>query len=234
MQPLPETTAALAALAAATDEGDEALVEQFDRAAASTRRIAPECVGLTLTFVQDGVSFTWVASDLDSAALDAVQYLEGGPCVHSVESRTVVEYSGDDPVDERTWHTFALASARAGVRSTLSIPLMQGGVVYGGLNLYGSTPRSFEGHHDELAALYGGWANGAVTNADLSFTTMARARTAPRVLADLTNSNLAVGLIMAAQGVPEETARNTLSDAAARAGVSVGRVADILLATRTL
>ena len=79
---------------------------------------------------------------------------------------------------------------------------------------------AFDGHHEELAALYGGWAGGAVTNADLTFTTLARARTAPG-LADATNSNVAVGLIMAAHGVPEATARHLLGEAAARAGVSV-------------
>ena len=73
-----------------------------------------------------------------------------------------------------------------------------------------------------------------MTNADLTFTTLARARTAPRVLADATSSNVAVGLLMAAHGVPEATARHLLSEAAARAGVSVGRVADILLDTRLL
>ena len=234
VQPLPETSAALAALAVATDEADAALVEQFDRAAATTRRIAPECVGLTLTFVQDGVSFTWVATDLDCAALDAIQYLDGGPCVHSVAEGTVVTDSDDDPVDERAWHVFAAASARAGVLSTLSIPLMSDGRVYGGLNLYGGTPKAFDGHHDELAELYGGWAGGAVTNADLQFTTLARARTAPRVLADATSSNVAVGMIMAAHDVPEDTARTTLSTVAARAGVSVGQVADILLDTGLL
>ncbi len=232
MQPLPETAAALAALAVATDDRDDALVEEFDHAAATTRRIAPECVGLTLTFVQDGVSFTWVATDLDSAALDAIQYLEGGPCVAAVTQGSVVTDSDDDPVDERAWQAFAQASARAGVSSTLSIPLMTSDLVYGGLNLYGSTSSAFDGHHEELAALYGGWAGGAVTNADLTFTTLARARTAPRVLADATSSNVAVGLLMAAHGVPEATARHLLSEAAARAGVSVGRVADILLDTR--
>jgi GAF domain-containing protein len=232
VQPLPETTAALAALAVATDDSDDSLVEEFDHAAATTRRIAPECVGLTLTFVQDGMSFTWVASDLDSAALDAIQYLEGGPCVHSVEQGDVVTFSTDDPVDERSWQAFAAASARSGVSSTLSIPLMDAGHVYGGLNLYGSTPSAFDGHHEELAALYGGWAGGAVTNADLSFTTMARARTAPRILADASSSNVAVGLIMAAHDVTEPTARDLLGEVAARAGVSVGRVADILIDTR--
>lgn len=234
MQPLPETTAALAALALATDPADEGLAEQFDQAAATTRRIAPQCVGLTLTLVQEGVCFTWVATDLDSAGLDAIQYLDGGPCVHAVEQGSIVVDSDDDPVDERAWHTFAAATARAGVSSTLSIPLVSEGHVYGGLNLYGRTPGAFDGHHEELAALYGGWAGGAVTNADLSFTTMARARTAPRILADVTSSNLVVGMIMAAHGVPEDTARHTLSDVAARAGVPEGRVADILLDTRLL
>lgn len=195
MQPLPETTAALAALAVATDDTDEALVEEFDRAAATTRRIAPECVGLTLTFLQQGVSFTWVAPDLEAAAA---------------------------------------ATARSGVCSTLSIPLMTGDEVYGGLNLYGSTPGAFDGHHEELAGLYGGWAGGAVTNVDLSFTTLARAQAAPRVLADVTNRNMAVGMIMAAHDVPEATARSTLSDVAARAGVTAGQVAGILLDTRLL
>jgi len=151
-----------------------------------------------------------------------------------VEQGSPVTHSDDDPVDESAWHAFAQASARAGVSSTLSIPLMTSDQVYGGLNLYGSTPSAFDGHHEELAALYGGWAGGAVTNADLTFTTLARARTAPRVLADATSSNVAVGLLMAAHGVPEATARHLLNEAAARAGVSVGAVADILLDTRLL
>lgn len=234
MQPLPETTAALAALSVATDYSDDALVEEFGRAAATTRRIAPQCVGLTLTFVQDGVSFTWVSTDLGAASLDAIQYLDGGPCVHAVENGDVVVDSDDNPISERAWQTFAAATARAGVSSTLSIPLVSDGRVYGGLNLYGSTPRAFDGHHEELAALYGGFAGGAVTNADLSFATMARARTAPRILADTHSSNVAVGMIMAAHGVTEAAARQRLSEVAARAGVSQGRVAEILLDTRLL
>jgi GAF domain-containing protein len=232
VQPLPETTAALAALALATEDADAGLVEQFDDAASATRRIAPHCVGLTLTFVQDGVCFTWVTTDEESAALDAIQYLEGGPCVHAMDRGSVTVDSDAGPLDERAWRTFAAASARAGVSSTLSIPLLDEGRVYGGVNLYGDTQGAFDGRHEALAALYGGWAGGAVTNADLSFTTMARARTAPRVLADATRSNMAVGMIMAAHDVPEATARSTLRDVAARAGVSEGRVAEILLAIR--
>jgi len=234
VQPLPETSDALAALALATDGDDADLVDEFGRAAVAARRIAPECVGLTLSFVQDGLSFTWVTTDQRYADLDAIQYLDGGPCVEAVGVGDVVVDADAGPLDERRWRAFAAASALAGVSSTLSIPLMTQGQVYGGLNLYGGTASAFDGHHDELAALYGGWPEGAVTNADLTFSTMARARTAPRVLAEATRSNMAVGMIMSAHGLTEAAARARLSDAAARAGVSEGRVADILIATRGL
>jgi GAF domain-containing protein len=234
VQPLPETSDALTALALATDGDDAALVDEFGRAAAAARRIAPECVGLTLSFVQDGLSFTWVTTDQQYADLGAIQYLDGGPCVEAVGAGGVVADADAGPLDERRWRAFAAASALAGVSSTLSIPLMTQGRVYGGLNLYGGTASAFDGHHDELAALYGGWPEGAVTNADLTFSTMARARTAPRVLAEATRSNMAVGMIMSAHGLTEAAARTRLSDAAARAGVSEGRVADILIATRGL
>ena len=234
MQPLPETTQALEALAMATDDDDAALVEQFDRAAAAAQRIAPDCVGLTLSFVQEGVCFTWVTTDVESAELDAIQYLEGGPCVAARGAGTLHPDSDDGLLGERRWRTFAAASARAGVSSTLSIPLVSSGRVYGGLNLYGGTADAFDDHREELAALYGGWPEGAVSNADLTFSTMARSRTAPRVIADATRSNMAVGMIMAAHGLPEAAARTRLSDAAARAGVSQGQVADILLETRVL
>jgi hypothetical protein len=45
---------------------------------------------------------------------------------------------------------------------------------------------------------------------------------------------VAVGMIMAAHPVPEATARSTLSDVAAHAGVTTGQVADILLEARLL
>lgn len=234
MRPLPQTSDALEALAAATDGTDAARLEKFDRAATITRRIVPQCVGLTLTFVEDGVSFTWVATDLDYAALDAIQYLGGGPCITAEQLGAVATHSADDPIDERVWLAFAKASARAGVASTLSIPLMSSGGVYGAVNLYGSTPTAFEGHHEELAALYAGRGDGADTNKDPAFTTPARAKTAPRVLADAASSRVALGLIMAARRVSEPAARRLLGEAAARAGVPVRQVAEILLDTELL
>lgn len=230
MQPLPETTAALTALARAAGSGGSELVEQFNAAAEGTRRIAPACVGITLTYLREGVSFTWVATALEAATLDAIQYLDGGPCLTAVEDGHVVVDGG--PLDRRRWQTFAAASAHFGVRSTLSIPLLdRRGEVYGGVNLYGGTSRAFDGVHDELAARYGGWAGGAVANADVELTTKSRSGRAPRVPRDAAVGHQAVGMIMAAHEVDETTARHRLSHAAERAGVSETEVAQVLVTT---
>ena len=234
MQPLPETTTALAALARSSDGDGDRLASSFTAAAETARRIAPDCVGLTLSFLREGMSFTWVATDLRAAVLDGIQYLDGGPCVQAVADEALTVDVEEGPLGERRWQAFAAATAHVGVASTLSIPLMREGRVYGGVNLYARTPHAFDGLHEQLAALFGGWAEGAVTNADLPFSTMARSKRAPEALEDEARSNQAVGMIMAAREVGECTARATLSDAARRAGVSEAEVADFLLTTRLL
>jgi GAF domain-containing protein len=230
VHPLPETAQALAALELATGDASP-LAKRLDGAAAGARAIAPDCVGLTLSFVHQGVCFTWVTADLE-AALDAVRSPAASHQVASVEGGAVTGRLHDGPLDEQRWLTLAAATALAGVSSTLSIPLVDRGQLYGGLDLYGGSATAFDGHHVELAQLFGGWAGGAVTNADLTFSTMARARTAPRVLTEGMRSDIAVGMVMSAHGLPEAAARDRLAVVAERAGVSPVRVADILLAAR--
>lgn len=69
--------------------------------------IAPQCVGLSMGLVEDGLTFTLAASDLQTVGLDAIQYLDRGPCVDAVH----------------------------GVQSSLSMPLVDGDRVVGGVNL---------------------------------------------------------------------------------------------------
>src|SRR3712207_8045296 len=49
--------------------------------ASRVRALVPEVIGLSLNVVEDGVTLTLVASAEQLAALDAAQYLDGGPCV---------------------------------------------------------------------------------------------------------------------------------------------------------
>jgi hypothetical protein len=231
LQPLPETRQALAELVALEDPDlDDRLVE-LGRLA---RTVVPDLVGLSLSVVQDGVTLTLVAPNDLLAALDATQYIDGGPCVEAVEHpQAPIEAGMDDPLDEVRWSLFASASAAAGVATTLSMSILDAaGAVTGGINLYASARDAFAGHHEMLADTLGASAEGMVTDADLGFTTRERARAAPAVLLAQADIETAVGLLAAYYDVGIEDAHVLLVDAARQAGVEPAVVARVLILSR--
>lgn len=207
--------------AEAVDELDpppeDDLLEQLAAAGAEVRRIVPECVGMSLTLREQGVTFTLVASDVQSAELDAVQYLADGPCVSAASAGQVIDFRTHQRLD---WPIFAAAAEHYGVLSSLSLPLLDHGLGAGGINLYGSTPDCFEGHHEELAEILGAWAGGAVTDADLSFASRTAALQAPRILKEAATVDVAVGVLAATLGIEASQARERLAHAAGRAGLT--------------
>jgi hypothetical protein len=231
LQPLPETRQALAELVALeAPDLDDRLVE-LGRLA---RDVVPDLVGLSLSVVQDGVTLTLVAPNEVLAALDATQYLDGGPCVQAVEHpQAPIEAAMDDPLDEERWSLFASASAAAGVASTLSMSTMDAaGQVTGGINLYAATRHAFSGLHEVLATTLGASAEGMVTDADLGFATRERARAAPAVLLAQADIETAVGLLAAYYTVGVEEAHRRLLEAARQAGVDPSVVARVLILSR--
>ncbi|WP_295657117.1 GAF domain-containing protein [uncultured Nocardioides sp.] len=213
MEPIPETHEALAELA------DEELLVQLLEAARRVEEVVPDCVGLSLTMVQHGVTFTLVASDETIAVIDAIQYLAGGPCLNAVDDEAVLETDTRDDarMSEQGWQLFADASVANGIATTLSMPILDDGAVVGGVNLYGATRRAFEGHHEQLAEVLGAWAGGAVTNADLDFTTRIDAESAPAVLRGARQVDEALGALAEALQISVDEARDRLDRAAARA-----------------
>lgn len=221
MRPLPETAEALDDFGP-FDFQNQALSERLARIGDEVVARVPDCVGLSLTLRELEVTFTLVADVLDTAVLDAMQYLDGGPCVDAILSGSVVATSDDpldDPLDEQRWQLFVAARAAKGVESTLSLPIVGGDVVIGGFNLYGATPTCFDGHHDELARTLGAWAGGATTNADLSFGTREIARRAPAVLQQAVNLARVSSLLAAKHGGDVGRWQDRIRSAAVRAGI---------------
>ena len=227
MEPIPETTAALDQLAAS---GDAGLREELELRARLVRSFVPDCVGISVASVQHGVTFTLVATSEEIAVLDAVQYLYGGPCVDAAHTDEVWEFSSDDEalLDETGWHRFARATAAHAIASTLSLPVVDGEDVVGTVNLYAASAQAFTGLHDELAVIFGAWAPGAITNADLSFSTRETAREAPQTLKDSATVDRAVRVLAAAADLTAEEARASLREAARRAGITEARLAETL------
>jgi GAF domain-containing protein len=222
MEPIPQTRAVLDQLSAV---GDADLAAELTNAARRVCEVVPQCVGVSLSQLRAGLTFTLVATHARIAAIDGAQYLDGGPCVSAALLDERVEVPDLDLLDEARWAVYARAGAAAGVASSLSLPIRDAGEVTGSVNLYASTPDAFAGHSEELAAIFGAWAPGAVSNADVCFRTRLEAAAAPARLAEFDLVNQAVGMVAAAQGVDPGSARQRLRDAAARAGLSEVQIA---------
>jgi hypothetical protein len=228
MEPLPETREALAEFVDLDGPDPEQLLDRLGKAA---RRIVPDLVGLSLALTKEQVTFTLVASTSRVALLDASQYLNGGPCVEVGEGRAdVEEFSASDPLDEGRWRLFAAATAAEGVASTLSLPLHVDAELIGGVNFYASTRDAFEGRVSQLASLVDAAPAEAMRDADLSFSTRLEAAAAPRKLREDTIIDTAIGLVAADKGIDVERARQELHEAAARAGINVAQVAEVVIA----
>lgn len=222
MEPIPPTSKVLHEL---IGRGDVDLPVTLLRMGRLAKGIVPECVGLSLALLEDGLTFTLVASAEEVSAWDAVQYLDGGPCVDAAHEDRIVEAGQSDVLAEDKWRLYAQATAAAGVASSLTLPILRAGRVFGTVNLYAAAPRAFEGHHGDLADALMGSAENAVTNADLSFSTRLEAAEAPSRLADEDDIGIALGIIAASQEVDIPIAKERLREAAARAGITEGQAA---------
>ena len=202
MEPVPETTQALALLLGYGDELDAELHEL----SVAVLRVVPDCVGMSLSLLREGLTFTLVVSDSEVARLDALQYLAGGPEAGAVTAEESV----------------------TAVRSTLSLPITDGTDVVASLNLYASTVDAFDGRTAELARAVGGLESGIVANADLSFSTRLSAAATPVRLEDEGIVERVADLLARRLGTDVDVAAARLREAAARAGINVVQLARAL------
>jgi GAF domain-containing protein len=227
MEAIPEVREAATRLAALADETLD-LVQRLEAVSALALTLLPSCVGVSITVVVDGDPFTVTATPADIASLDAIQYLDGGPCVAAAATREPILV--DDVLDEPRWQMYSQAAAATGVRSSMSLPIPRAGdVPPGALNLYASDPHAFHGTQAQLAALFGVHVTELVENADLSFMTREFARELPQRLDDYEHLNQAAGVLMSMHGWDADHARERIRYAATRAGVTPRDVAKIVM-----
>lgn len=231
MEAIPEVRAAATRLAALADETLD-LVEGLETVAGLAEALLPSVVGVSITVVVGGDPFTVTATSDDASALDAMQYLAGGPCTDAATSadRVVV----DDVLDEQRWLLYAHAAAATGVRSSLSLPLHgSGSTPLGALNLYASEPEAFRGREAQVAELFGAHVDELVTNADLSFRTREYARELPQRLDEHEQVNQAIGVLMGLHRWTEAAARERLDYAAGHARTSRANAARMIMVLDT-
>jgi GAF domain-containing protein len=227
MRPVPETAGILRRMRRSGQEVPD-LQELADR----VETVVPECVGLSVSYPAEPLTFTLVSSSSPVARMDALQYLAGGPSVSAVSEEMPRDWRAEDVLDEEGWRLFARGEAAQGVASTLSLPVRDCRGVLACVNLYASTPDAFQGHVDELAAACGALAADAVSNADLAFSTRLEAATTAVRLAEQDELDLAVGIVAARMEVSTEAAERLLRQAALRADVALPHLARVVIDSR--
>jgi GAF domain-containing protein len=227
MEPTEESAQTIEAF---TQYGVTGIPEMLAETGRRVRRVVPAIWGMSVSLTDGDLTFTLVASSTEAAVLDGVQYASGGPCVDAIQDQREVGIEDiDGPMVESDWQMFASAGAAAGVRSTLSFPLNLDGQVIGGVNLYASSDDAFTGHQDELAEIFGTWADLGVSNADMGFTSRDRAEQGPTRIAEQSEIDMAIGVLMGQQGLDAEAARSRLEGAAQRAGINPLQLARTIL-----
>ena len=226
MEPTPETSEALAGM---TRYGDTQVEDELVRIGRQARELVPEIVGVSLGILGERLTFTLVADGALAQELDAMQYVDDGPCLEAVRRGELVAADVDTLLNEDCWAMFARASAVRGVKSSLSLPVLSQGQVVVGVNLYASTPTAFDGHHEQLAAICQAWAPGAVTNADLAFSSRREAAATPGRLRDQSLVDQATGMLAEAQHLEISIASDRITEAAARAGITESQAAQTVI-----
>lgn len=227
LRPIPQTVETAAELGRYDPDLD--VLRHLQDTADKVQGVVPDCIGLSIAWVDQGIAFTLASSEEEIAVLDAVQYLAGGPCVAAVERDEGIEVSESELMDEERWRMFGRATAHRAVRSTLTLPLVSDGDVVGSANLYAASDHAFEGHHDELARILGGRVSDVVRNADLSFSTRVTAEQAPGSLRRQNSLDAATGILAGAFNLDPDQAFQRLQDAAQRAGISIEQFAQALI-----
>jgi len=214
MEPVPETQRADDLYGPFALDGED-LLEHLERVSGRVRQLVPDCVGLSFSSVEEGVTFALVATDCDTGLLDGIQYAAGGPCAQALVDDEVVAHHDAEDLG-RSWPVFASAAAASAIRSTLSLPVVTEGRRTAGYNLYATSDGAFHGSVEQLAELLGAEHRDAAHDADLAFSSRQAARDAPQALQDSTQLTAAAGLLGHRLGVPTEEAEARLRRAAVR------------------
>ncbi|WP_375431674.1 GAF and ANTAR domain-containing protein [uncultured Friedmanniella sp.] len=94
-------------------------------------------VGITARYA--GSVLTVASSDDQAELLDETQYdRDGGPCLQALNTGLAVESA--DVATETRWPAYCVVARGQGLRASLSLPMIAGGVTLAALNVYSFDP----------------------------------------------------------------------------------------------
>lgn len=192
---------------------DQSLKGDLRRIVAVAERSVPGCDGASVALSIEGRPRTEAVTSKVVLELDLAQYEAGdGPCL--VALREVRPVRLDLIAEEGRFPSFAERAAEAGVRSSLSLPVLVDGEAVGTLNLYSYTPAAFDETSQSLAALLVAQAGVAIAKSRLLAAGRRAADVAQQSADDRADVNMAEGILMSIEQCSAEQATALLRNAA--------------------
>jgi GAF domain-containing protein len=186
-----------------------------------------DAAGITL-LEAEGPDTAFATSDV-ALRVDRSQYdaETGGPCLESYRRQEVLRV--DRTATDQRWPEFAGTAAAAGVRSTLSIPLVVSGDGLGALNIYCHREYGFPAADERLAVSLGSCASVALANGRSYWRAARLADQLQQTLATHGVVDQATGILIAQRGCSPEHALHLLTAAAQRNHLALLEVAGDLV-----
>jgi GAF domain-containing protein len=178
-------------------------------------------------------ALTVASSDQTANAVDELQYGSGaGPCLEAL--RTGAPVRVEDTLAETRWGHYPQLAAQAGVRSSLSYPVLMGGRSVGAINVYSASPGPWAADQDATLLLLSNQVAGILQAVQSMAEDLIRDPRSAAAFRERHDLDVATGIVMARRGCSSEDARAAINAEASRRQAPVSTVAADLLAGATL
>jgi GAF domain-containing protein len=193
-------------------------------------RAAAAGVGLScgITYVARYGVLTVASSDERANGVDEIQYgADEGPCLEALRTRTVVQV--EDQVTDTRWGAYRERAVAAGVRSSLSLPLIVDDRAAGALNVYSTQVGPLPADQEAGAMLAASQVTGVLQAVRRLAAGLLRDPDAVRDVQARHQLDIAVGILMAQHGCTDTDARTMLDEQAKARGMSISQLATELI-----
>jgi len=213
---------------------EEPLDDIVARVAETAVAAIPYADAVSITVLSWPDARTAAATHERALELDLHQYASGrGPCLEAAWQRAPVRAVIGEA--HHRWPEFVEAAQRVGIRASLSVPLLIGGIteaqeLVGSLNIYSDTASAFDPFDAALMRLYSVAAGQAISNASRWQHSRETVTQLEKALLSRSDIDMAKGALIALHGCEPGEAFARLVDESQRRNIKVRDVAVELLA----
>jgi GAF domain-containing protein len=214
--PLADELAAISARMSGLLLSEQTVASALSLVTSLVAETVPGTIGAGVTLVNEqGEKTTAASTDALVELADGAQYELGeGPCLTAWVDRTVIRI--DDVALETRWPDWVEAVRSWGLGAVLSAPLVAGDTALGAIKVYAGRPGVYGERAERLMTMFAGQAAVLLANVRSSENSRRLSAGLIEAMRDRDRINIAKGIVMARDGVDEETAFSILVGEARR------------------